>query len=868
MGKFRFHRHGSTDQQEEKPLPLRVPAATATEARSSDHCACGGHCPRCQAAAQAATPANQGAESGSQDSGAALDPASRTTMEAHFGADFSAVRIHDDAQAAHASKRLGASAFTIGNDIAFAPGRFSPQSAGGQRLLAHELAHVVQQSGGTGRPGQSHEADAEAAASAVTQGARAQVSTRSGVGIARDNGDSVDDAFYKEVQNMPQWRLDQMTRDMNQFKSFTAAPQVLPTKPDPAEDSGCHKDPYAKPGSTDGTCNSGRKREDDATRIVRKHMNDPIGNEINVENRKKLDRLNEAFFTWRKNKTYIHRSEFSPIEIEADRLLPLATRWQLAQSKMNIGENNVESSAYLERYFVSEAEYKAEWARRRQEYRDRFKACGHSRPSHFKCRDRINMEYAPQSAAIEDASLRQTYYEMQVGGAAVTESGLLSAAGYTFGREVLDWDVDRSASLAGFVSGVANVTGGAIERNMANRNAGTSQAPRTPLEPPPENVAKAPHEEAVPPPGPITTPPAKHAAPPARTIPAPVTTPLPMTMVKPANPSGSTPTTPTPPTTTPTTPPTSTPTTPPTTAPTTSPTTTAPVIKPKISRKPPGGAKTRAPLKPKTKPTPPPDPAPAADAVPPATTAKPKKPSTKKPATKPTKPVPTTSTPAPPAGQTNVPPAPTSPKALKEKTNQGLSDAIVRLKSEITTQVSELQARSKDLREQQQKTFELRKKLEATKHDDPARPALVDQFNLAQARTEELKGRHDSQKAITDRLYDMRNDAIRALNSNTYSRPSGWPGDIVDRVWAAALVAGKGKVLSPSTTEILPGQDWIMGHKPGYEFWKHQISAAKRRLSREAFIREYYNANNYRPETPPDSSGHQYEAPDHINYWP
>jgi GNAT superfamily N-acetyltransferase len=65
----------------------------------------------------------------------------RGRMEAALGADFSAVRVHVGPQA----ERIGAIAFTLGSDIYFAPGRFQPDTAPGQQLLGHELAHVVQQ---------------------------------------------------------------------------------------------------------------------------------------------------------------------------------------------------------------------------------------------------------------------------------------------------------------------------------------------------------------------------------------------------------------------------------------------------------------------------------------------------------------------------------------------------------------------------------------------------------------------------------------------------------------------------------------------------------------------------------------------------
>jgi hypothetical protein len=80
--------------------------------------------------------------------GRALDPATRRSMEARFGYDFSGVRVHDDARAAATAAEIDAAAFTVGEDLVFGAGRFDPASGEGRRLLAHELAHVVQQSRG------------------------------------------------------------------------------------------------------------------------------------------------------------------------------------------------------------------------------------------------------------------------------------------------------------------------------------------------------------------------------------------------------------------------------------------------------------------------------------------------------------------------------------------------------------------------------------------------------------------------------------------------------------------------------------------------------------------------------------------------
>ncbi len=79
-----------------------------------------------------------------------LDPGTRSTMESGIGRDFSNVRIHDGARAANAARNLRAKAFTVGNDVFFGAGQYRPHSRSGQRLIAHELTHTVQQTGGSG----------------------------------------------------------------------------------------------------------------------------------------------------------------------------------------------------------------------------------------------------------------------------------------------------------------------------------------------------------------------------------------------------------------------------------------------------------------------------------------------------------------------------------------------------------------------------------------------------------------------------------------------------------------------------------------------------------------------------------------------
>jgi hypothetical protein len=115
--------------------------------------------------------------------GQPLDSATRATLEPRFGHDFSQVRVHTDTQAAESAQAIQAKAYTAGNDIVFGDGQYAPGSGEGQRLLAHELAHVVQQSAGpvsgvslgdglqVSQPGDSFEQAADRAAEAAVSGA-------------------------------------------------------------------------------------------------------------------------------------------------------------------------------------------------------------------------------------------------------------------------------------------------------------------------------------------------------------------------------------------------------------------------------------------------------------------------------------------------------------------------------------------------------------------------------------------------------------------------------------------------------------------------------------------------------------------------
>ena len=183
------------------PHSGRIFSSTSTDStmlQRSSHCACGGGCPRCQSAPlqaklritsprdryeqeadrvadrvmQTAKSPDQsragvvrdlpmqtftaGSSSGSTavppivhevlgDPGKPLDTATRAFMEARLGYDLSEVRIHTDDRAAASALAVDARAYTVGHDVVFGTGEYSPSASSGRHLIAHELAHVAQQ---------------------------------------------------------------------------------------------------------------------------------------------------------------------------------------------------------------------------------------------------------------------------------------------------------------------------------------------------------------------------------------------------------------------------------------------------------------------------------------------------------------------------------------------------------------------------------------------------------------------------------------------------------------------------------------------------------------------------------------------------
>lgn len=134
---------GSVDDPREREAD-----SMAARALAKPSCSCGGTCDECKGKIQrspARTRSTVPALLGS--SGQGFHGPLRSRMEGRFKRDLSDVRVHTGKAAAASAKTLGAEAYTLGSDIVFDEGAYQPGTSQGDRLIAHELAHVVQQGG-------------------------------------------------------------------------------------------------------------------------------------------------------------------------------------------------------------------------------------------------------------------------------------------------------------------------------------------------------------------------------------------------------------------------------------------------------------------------------------------------------------------------------------------------------------------------------------------------------------------------------------------------------------------------------------------------------------------------------------------------
>ncbi len=149
-------------------------------------------------------------------------------MEPRFGHDFSQVRIHTDERAATSAQTVDASAYTVGQNVVFGAGQYTPGTGDGQRLLAHELAHVIQQERGGAAPpplqGGRLEQAADSAASAFVAGSESiHVDGESAPGVARQPASDSPDEVPPYLQDIDR-RLRQMVDKDVKFFAEEIAP--------------------------------------------------------------------------------------------------------------------------------------------------------------------------------------------------------------------------------------------------------------------------------------------------------------------------------------------------------------------------------------------------------------------------------------------------------------------------------------------------------------------------------------------------------------------------------------------------------------------------------------------------------------------
>jgi hypothetical protein len=139
-------------------------------------------------------------------------------LEPRFRYDFGLVRVHTDGKAAESARAVNALAYTVGRNVVFDTGKYAPEASVGQRLLAHELAHVVQQSSSDAVEPEAYtvsdrsdasEKEADRAADSVTASGLAEVRT-SGLALQRySHADCTEDFLKTHV-----WPSDYIARQM------------------------------------------------------------------------------------------------------------------------------------------------------------------------------------------------------------------------------------------------------------------------------------------------------------------------------------------------------------------------------------------------------------------------------------------------------------------------------------------------------------------------------------------------------------------------------------------------------------------------------------------------------------------------------
>lgn len=161
-----------------------------------------------------------------------------------------------------------------------------------------------------------------------------------------------------------------------------------------------------------------------------------------------------------------------------------------------------------------------------------------------------------------------------------------------------------------------------------------------------------------------------------------------------------------------------------------------------------------------------------------------------------------------------------------------------------------------------EKNEEMNETLENDTSPKPIENDIISKDEVSEAFDEKKEDMESlvSEKVENKDYSDADSNKENSETAGKYDRPTSYREGVRDQVWENAKDE-QGRVRDPVTgTHMSKDQPWDMGHKPGYEFTKHQESAKERQISRKEFLDEHNNPDHYRPELPSSNRSHKGES--------
>jgi hypothetical protein len=705
--------------------------------------------------------------------GQPLASSARAFFEPRFGRTFGQVRIHADGVAARSADALDASAYTVGQDIVFARGRYAPESHGGRHLLAHELTHSVQQRGEAPLI-QRAPADAKPDPGAESDGGVAvwRIENEDGTWSAVDaNGEVLDTGPLGPVINptLPDLYLAYLEEEQREAARAEALRQYAdPAWSDPLS-------PIRSPESYDPQIydtevlrrKAAERKFDEYDRkgygahgvsYKRAGSGRVYANDIKPEDWKELSERYGIQVSTDPDRVvlpagrYAYESVYEGKlikKIMKDNKLPPEAIHKVAEQL----EASIEKGAYLSVAGIGTARFGGPTLAR---------TAGRPGPS--------PLDFKPQTPRMAPGRIGRVYFKVRFAWGLAARGVNRSGANPKIGAGRPTAALVQPASPGGKAPAPTPTVGA---RPTA------VQKP-----PPPAPAPRASTPQQATPATPAPRAPTPQQAPPASPAPQAPVSPSPQGPVAVV------------------------------TVPGTSVTVPSTSVKGQTS-----------PSTPTTAPT-----------------TQPASPSAPAPTTQPASP----SAPAPATVSTNDP-------------QQGVKDALARAQQRLREGEAGLAEYHRQIARARQAAERWKQARDAAPKGSAERAQAAVKHQAALKGLAEQQGRLSHQVSMNAGEEARIRHLQKALDARTYARPSSFRVGKEAEVWALAPKEPDGSVLSPSKTKIRPGDPWVMGHKPKYEFWKHQRSAAERGISREQFLNEYNDAKNLRPETKKDNESHLYE---------